>query len=92
MNCSDGYKIRIQIKDGNRLIGKAADKFVKMFLINLSASFGFSMEINKDQSVNQSVNQSINQSVNKVVSPRPGHESVRSRSCVTAIQGIICKA
>ena len=88
MNCSDGYKIQIQIKDGNRLIGKAADKFVKMFLINLFASFGFSMEINKDQSVNQS----INQSVNKVVSPRPGHESVRSRSCVTAIQGIICKA
>lgn len=78
VNCSDGYKIRIQIKDGNRLIGKAVDKFVKMFLIILSASFGFSMEINKDQSINQSV--------------RPGYESVISRSCVTAIQGIICKA
>ena len=43
MNCSDGYKIQIQIiKDGNRLIGKEGDKLVKMFLIKFSASFGFS--------------------------------------------------
>ena len=30
MNCSDGYKIQIQIiKDGNRLIGKEGDKLGK---------------------------------------------------------------